>query len=492
MRRGRINRSSDFGQSKETALVVLLILLGALVRLHLLLVSPNLFSGEAEAYSKLQLTLKWSQAPWGYPDLNFGPLHLLILALPWKLTGSLLWANRIVACALGVGLLPIFWLLARRLFGPVAAAGALGFFALSALPVKVSAATVAEGPALFSLILGLLLIFVYVDSERKRIRFLLGAAAAFAAMTALRFETWLFLPLIPLWLLLHRDFRGAVLIGALLAVFPVIHLSMAFKSTGNPFDFLRVSGAATSIHLAMAPLGDRALGFVKALAHTCSWGTVALGAAGLVMALTTRKGALAALMFLVIFGTYEYKAISATLEPTLYRYLTIPSALLSLFWVLPAQAVLRRSARGRRTAMPIMLAAIGLGLGVWSYQAVTVENERQELSRGAIATMRELRPSLSPADRIFVGGSHHPIMVVESGLMPNNFREAGLGASMETIGDTFREWRPTLVILNNQYPNLSSLRMRNPCAAEHDLFGIRYCRAGFSGKWCWFKNCEGW
>ena len=69
----------------ETILIAALLLFGLGIRLHFFIQSENLFSVEAEAYSKIQLMLQWDASPLPYPDLNFGPLHMILLWLPYLL-----------------------------------------------------------------------------------------------------------------------------------------------------------------------------------------------------------------------------------------------------------------------------------------------------------------------------------------------------------------------------------------------------------------------
>lgn len=482
-------------RNTERAIVLFLIIFGAAVRIHFLVTTPNFFSVEAEGYSKVQLMLQWNQSPLLYPDTNFGPLHMPLLKWPWKLTGSLIWANRITSCLMGIALLPLAWGLTRRLFDKTTAIGALTFLTLASLPVKTSVVTLAEGPTAFFMVLGLYLLTVYTDHPKDKWSFFAGSAIAFSLMSALRFETWLFLPIIPIWLWIQKDFKRAVAFGAILSLFPLLHFYVCWTKTGDPLNFLHVSAAITSMNSAQVPILQRALGFPKSLAYTCSPIVLAFFPFGLVATFIKKKGALVGLFLVAILGMFEYKAIQATLAPELYRYLTIPIVLIAILWAPGITAIAERFLKKRNMVLPIFLLVLGMVAGAWSYRAALQELRLMEPSRSVFIMLKQLKSSLSPSDRIFMGTKYHPVIVVESGLGWENFRYPdypdGANASLQSIERIFSEYKPNMMLVF-KYDSLFKdvLKLDPPCSEKHQIYETSYCRQGEVKDWCWYRQCE--
>lgn len=476
-------------------MVCALICLGAAIRLHLLLTSPNLFSIDAESYSKLQIMMQWDASPLFYPDINFGPLHMWILQWPWKITGSLVWANRIVAFLLGVGALPLVWTYTRRLFNPAAAIGALAFFTLSAVPVKLSVVTLAEGPCLFFLVLSLYLLHRFAHENKTRWVFLLGGALTFAAVTALRFETWMFLPILPIWLWIRKGFVPALVLAVSLAVFPLVHMHISWSTTGDPINFMHISAQVTQINSTRVALNDRALGFPRSIAYTHTIVILILAAAGTLAAFALRKGVLPATLLFVNLAVYEYKATSATLAPEFYRYLAVITVLVSVLWVLPVSLILGRIFPRRKSlTSPLMFAGIGLLLGILSYQAVIKEDKALRFSDSVFEMTFELKNDLKPSDRIFMGNEFHPLIVSESGLSWANFKYPEFpdnrNASRDSCREIITDWKPTVILVyakDRLYTEV--LDLEAPCTQKQiTLFDQTFIRAGLVKDWCWYRS----
>ena len=482
-------------RNTERAIVMFLIIFGAAVRIHFLFTTPNLFSVEAESYSKIQLMLQWDQSPLLYPDINFGPFHMVLLQLPWKLTGSLVWANRIVSCLMGIALLPLVWALTRRLFDKPAAVGALAFLTMASLGVKTSVVTLAEGPTAFFMVLGLYLLTVYTDHPRDKWPAFFGSAAAFSIMTALRFETWLFLPLIPLWLWIKKDFYRASAFGAILALFPLLHFHVCWTKTGDPLHFMHTSAAITAMNSAKVPILQRAWGFPLNLAYTCSPVPLILLPIGFLVAFLRKKGALVGLFLFVILGMFEYKAINATLAPELFRYLTIPCVLIAILWAPGLSSIAERFFKKRSIFPVILLLIVGITAGGWSYRAAMQEARLIQPSQGVFMMLKQLKGTLTTADRIFIGAEYHPVIVVESGLAWENFRlpdyPDATNASMESIERIFSEYKPNMMLVF-KYDSLFTdvLKFDPPCAEKHQIYQSSFCRQGEIKDWCWYRLCE--
>lgn len=512
----------------ELILVIGLFILGALVRVSYFENSHNLFSVEAEGYSKIQLMLQWDQSPLLYPDTNFGPLHMPLLKWPWKLSGSLIMANQIVSLILGLLLLPLTYLLARKLFGVAPALGTLAFLTMSMLPVKTSTVTLAEGPTVFFLVFGTYLATIYVEKSDDQWWAFVGSAIAFSAMSALRFETWLFLPLICLWMILRRGFVRGTVYTSILALFPFTHLYICYDKMGDSFHFLKTSAAITAMNSAKVDVARRAWGFIDSLIYTCSWPVIILLPAGLILIFATgnsnhmwqqlvkiglrhkkgaakivngvvsvlarKRGTLIGLMLIAILGVYEYKAIKATLAPELFRYLTVPSVLIALVWPLPITELGRVIFKKENLVVVVAVLVCGLYFGSISYKSVVREERLMEPAMGVYKMLDELRPTLKNEDRIFIGSEYHPVIVVESGLVWENFRlpvyPDNANASVKSVKEIFEQYKPTVMLVFTLDPLFRSVMNLNPpCADTHEIYGLSFCRVGKIDNWCWYRRC---
>jgi len=517
----------------EIIIVVCLIILGAFIRFIHFSNSHNMFSVESEAYSKLQLMLQWDQSPLLYPDINFGPLHMPLLKWPWKITGSLVEANRIVSLIMGILLLPLAYLLARKLFSIGSAMATLAFLALAMLPVKTATVTLAEGPTVFFMITGVYLLTLYAEKSEDRWGAFIGAAFALSAMSAMRFETWLFLPIFSLWLFIRKGLFRSALFTSWLAIFPLAHLYICNEKVGDPFNFLNVSASITAINSAKVDVIKRAWGFIDSLVYTNSAPVLVLmiGGIGLIFfthnpdhmwqqikkaslrtgksllgkvpytlingihsVLNKNKGVLVGLMLIAILGVYEYKAVKATLAPELYRYLTIPGALAALIWPLPIIETGRWILK--RESPVVFVIAIGAGLmfGMISYKNLIREEGLMYPTKEVYRMLEEFRPTLNNEDRIFIGSEYHPVIVVESGLVWQNFRHPvyhdNIHASLKSVKTIFEEYKPTLILVFARDPLFYTvMNLDPPCADAHEIFEENYCKEGQVQNWCWYRTC---
>jgi 4-amino-4-deoxy-L-arabinose transferase-like glycosyltransferase len=200
---------------------------------------------------RVEIAERWARAPhlWrGFSEAyQFGPLHLSMLGGVLELWPDRLWAPRVFS--LVCGLLGV-WLLFRitaRLLGPEAATVAALGLALSPLHVQASTTAASEAPFL-ALLLGA--IDLLLSGRLALSALLLGAAGM------VRYDGWLYVPLLAGWLLLRRVPLPRVALFCAVAVLPVpLWLWQNARTSG---DFLAPIHYIDRDHRALA---DMALGW---------------------------------------------------------------------------------------------------------------------------------------------------------------------------------------------------------------------------------------
>ncbi|MCB9475883.1 MAG: hypothetical protein H6685_03370 [Deltaproteobacteria bacterium] len=472
--------------------LIALIVFGALVRLGMLIHFPNLDSAEAESYSKLNLLLQWDEPTslW-YPDTNFGPLHMPILWLPYKLTGSLVGANRFVAWLFSVGLmLPIFFLV-RRVAGDKEALAAVALLTMAALPLAVGTITLAEGPYLFFFFTALMYFARLIDkAETHRTHVLLLFALFANAAMAMRFESWMFLPMWPLVIWYMRGFKLAAAASALLSAFPILHMTMSYKIVHHPLGFLIQSAQITAMNSAQVPLDERAVSWFKTLIAVEGEPMLVAGILGVIVVLAGRKARLIAGFFLWHFIVVEIQALRAAMAPELYRY----AALMVVLLIPPsAQLVVKITTATVRKHDLWIPTAVGASL-LLSASTLPYLSRVQtdvDLANVTYLTADALGEHLTAEDRLFMSNEAHPHLVVESGLPWKVFHlpmyTDGQIATPEACKEVFDRVHPTAILVYRHDPTFAETLGIDACEPT-EVFGNTYAPVWEHDPWCLLRR----
>ncbi|MBZ0270890.1 glycosyltransferase family 39 protein [bacterium] len=499
-----------------------LVTLGFAVRLAFLLLYENMFSWEAEDYSKINLVYDWIAADKPYPDPNFGPLHtwiIYVLAFPF---GDKVLPVRVFSLACGVAALPVFWSIARREMKSGPALAALAFFCVYPVHVRASATSLAEAPYALAFFGGLALWYSARAGERRAVAKLAGAAAAFTAAGMLRFEAWLFFPVLCL-ALIPRGFARAALFGAMLALFPLWHMDVCWATRGDPFAFGATSAASFELYLPQMDISYRATAWPQAFWHALSPPLFVACAVGLGWAAAVRRGGMLLALFLVPYLLLSYRTLNGQLDPALLRYSVVIAALLIPFAGgacadIPARLFSQRKHLGAAIAVALV-ASIASFEGYWAVVQAE-ENRLPDDIRQVARFLREARPD----DRIILDKRFHPYLVVESRRDPSTFRTllydpGGIKEweeyravvprlfplaylspdaavtwgrdikryNSEEFARTMREFDPTLIVIDYESGgNLQAFRL-GPTVTETVEYGRRFTRVLRTGDFAIFR-----
>jgi hypothetical protein len=217
-----------------------LLLVAALVpRLVVFPVNENLYG---DAVVRTELAERWVKEPrlirsFGDGAQQFGPLHLYLVGAVLKAGVDREHAGRAVSLLFGVlSVVPLF-ALTRRFFGWRAGVWACLAFSVWGLHLQVSTTAASEAVALFFM-LGVFALFAQA-LEESRFGPLFGAAMVLNLACALRYDAWMYIPLLAVMPLLWRRDKVAgvtmaVSFGLLCLPFPLWWMQGNELAHGSP------------------------------------------------------------------------------------------------------------------------------------------------------------------------------------------------------------------------------------------------------------------
>ncbi|MBE2250364.1 MAG: glycosyltransferase family 39 protein [Myxococcus sp.] len=225
--------------ARQTVLLVL-----ALAAAPRLLLFPFAENVAGDAVVRSWLAHAWLEHPHligasSQGCLQFGPLHLVLVAFVEWLTGSVHLAGRLSSLVVGtLSAWPLF-ALAQRLVGVRAAWWSVVVFAL--WPLHLQASTTAASEALSGLLVlvAVAAIARAFGTGERQVLLLGGLSLTLAA--AVRYDVWLWVPLLALLVWWRTgSFGRAFVFGAIAASFPVAWLAGHLVDTGDWLSPLRL------------------------------------------------------------------------------------------------------------------------------------------------------------------------------------------------------------------------------------------------------------
>jgi 4-amino-4-deoxy-L-arabinose transferase-like glycosyltransferase len=165
---------------------------------------------------RVELAERWSRAPhlWrGFTETyQYGPLHLSLVGAALRIWPDRLWAPRILSLLCGLVGIWLLFRVAHRLFGPQAAFVAALGLALSPLHIQSSTTAASEAPFL-ALLLGSIDLLL---ADRVA-----ASALLLAASGLVRYDGWLYVPILAAWLVSRRVALSRVASYVLVAAVPI-------------------------------------------------------------------------------------------------------------------------------------------------------------------------------------------------------------------------------------------------------------------------------
>ena len=195
--------------------LLLVALIAALaVRIPALLLGMDHYG---DAAVRVEIAERWARAPhlWrGFVEAyQYGPLHLSLIGTALRIWPDRLWAPRVLSLACGLLGIWLLFRVAHRFAGPQAAFVSALALALSPLHIQASTTAASEAPFL-ALLLGCIDLLL---SDR-----LVASAVLLGASGLVRYDGWLYIPLLAGWLVLRRVALSRIALYVVLAAAPAV------------------------------------------------------------------------------------------------------------------------------------------------------------------------------------------------------------------------------------------------------------------------------
>lgn len=365
-----------------------LLIAAALVRLIVFPINQHLYG---DAVARTEMTEAWARAPhvitsFGDGAAQFGPLHfyLIATALPWFDRED---ASRVVSLVFGVlTVLPLF-AVTRRYFGARAATWSCLAFVVWGLHLQLSTTGGSEAVALCLMWLAFAAFARGLDE--RRLRWFALAVLAMNLASAIRYDAWMYIPLLALMPVLQWPERRAGLVaGAAFAVlclpFPVAWMAGNAVAHGDPLypltyidDFHRTWAAVETTTWGRWWLRAQGIGFWPAMAlFTLTPGVALLGALG--MGVSWRREPRTRWLIVATIAPMIYYAFRITALANfvpLGRFTIVQVSLLLPFVVPGFHWCTGRlgARRARRIAVATVIVALAMPAALGAYTA-TVED----------------------------------------------------------------------------------------------------------------------
>ncbi len=419
----------------------------------------NIFSHEGESYSKINLARGWVYGGMPYPDPNFGPLHTwLIYALYW-LFGDWVTPLRLFGVIVGTFSVAFFYGALREELGTKEALFGGLLYAAFPMHLRASPTGIAETPYIFFLTMGLYAFLRLRNREQDQWFNTIVAAVGFTGAGMLRYEAWLFLPVLCLLLLLKRKIVATFVFGALCSLFPLVHMYETYKLTGDPTNFSKV--AATIAHQYMPWVYsdfERLTGWSVNIFYGVGAPVAALLLIGLIYSLYKRQGWIFAAILAAPFAVVHYKSYTNTMDPSLERY-SLSFATLLLPYAALLLARMHDWLCSHRPEFVHVLTAAVLIIAGYQVNLGYAQAQKNQFPIDIQNVVKWLRNNSSDKDRVLADKQFHPYVVIESGLEHENFVSIEWEAGTDKIQENalermLTEKTPTIVILDYTFANI--------------------------------------
>ena len=368
-------------------LLIGLLLVAALVpRLLVFSVNENLYG---DAVVRTELAERWLREPhvitaYGDGAYQFGPLHMYLVGAALSVMDREV-AGRAVSLLFGVlSVIPLF-ALTRRLFGWRAGVAAGLAFSAWGMHLQFSTTAGSEAVSLFFMLAAFALYAEGVDENRFAPLF--QAALMVNLACALRYDAWMYIPLLTLALCFSSEDKVAALtravgFGLACLPFPLLWMQGNELMHGDPFfpmkaveDFHR--GWVQSSAGSGLAIGWRLqqLGFWPGIALlTLSPGVAVLGMGGMVKAWRSRPETRWLVAAAVVPAAYfTFRAVVLMTFVPLGRFTVTQVAVVPVFVALGFTALVGQRGAGVRKALAgvtaVMAVAVPVALGLYTFRA---------------------------------------------------------------------------------------------------------------------------
>lgn len=391
----------------------LILLLAAVFRLLIFFLAENLVDiAEIETYSRVNLALEWMRSDTQFPDLNFSPLYFYCIKYMIKLIADPLLAPRWLSFFVGTFLVIPYFYFVDLLFSRKIAIAASLIMALLPLAVRCSVVSLPMVIFVFFIICSFYYFFYYL-LKSPRLRFLICSGVCLTVACGLRFEGFLYIPLLPLILFFRKRFKESILLFLISMIIPSVYMWESFSVTGHLLAAAKTASEHSLVHVAEVELWNRILPFFDSLSRTLSlvgW-IAALG--GIFLSFYTRKNFWLGLIILIYLIVFLYKSAMGTFGPYLIRYflliglLLLPYALFAFDFLLKDRFNFNKALKDKIFSLGIGLFIIFfIGRTFYDLRVIRVPEQTKEM---ALWLRKHVK-----VENVILDQVDHPYVVLES------------------------------------------------------------------------------
>lgn len=205
----------------------------AIVSLIKLLVLPFSQTTDADAVSRIFISLSWLDNPHWIKESVWGPLHFYLNGIALFIWRNPVIMPKLLHIAFSIGMLVPFYQFVKREFNDNGAFIATLFLAICPILFRNSFFALSETPYLFFLLLS-------VNYLSKALKFDNTASYIFSGFfisvaSGIRYEAWLIMAIWGIYLLLQKGFKSSFIFSAFALIFPFIWMIQGYLNNGNPF-----------------------------------------------------------------------------------------------------------------------------------------------------------------------------------------------------------------------------------------------------------------
>ncbi|MCT4663658.1 MAG: glycosyltransferase family 39 protein [Flavobacteriales bacterium] len=188
---------------------------------------------DADAVTRIFLSLDWIENPTWISESVWGPLHFYLNGLALAIWKNPVYTPKILNIILSTFSLIPFYYFTKREFNNNGALITTIFLALSPILFRNSFFGLSETPYLFFLVLAMNWLSKWIK-ERKTL-FLILSGIAITIASGIRYEAWMIMAIWGVFVLVKYDFKNAFIFSVFALIFPFIWMMQSYLNTGNPF-----------------------------------------------------------------------------------------------------------------------------------------------------------------------------------------------------------------------------------------------------------------
>lgn len=324
-----------------------------------MLLSDNYYTAIPMIWVKQALL--WKDAPRFIPHGGLAPLTIYLIGGILSLWNNVFIAPRLIGLLFGSFLIFPYYLTVKILFDKKIALFSSFLLCIYPLHITFSILSTSEAPFLFFLFTSLYFFFKFRRQKDSNISFLLYSAIFLNLACMARFEGWLFIPLLTLFLL--RGERKSVFTFLFISmIFPLVWMYKSYCIYHNPLFFLtwQNRNVKAEVELLMTQtnypqtLFAQLSTWIGYLCGALTFPLALLGLLGLIHSFIKKRFLSFVLMAFVLFVAIEYKTFIHTLSIKQPRYILPLSLLLIPYAMVAFTVIVRPIRRGWRQGLIVL------------------------------------------------------------------------------------------------------------------------------------------